>query len=250
MRILITGGCGGIGLAIAQHFAEQQHEVILADLQLAQAELHAQALCDQGFKAIGMHLDLANQQSIEQLCHTVGVVDVLVNNAGIQHVARLDEFPEHQWQLLLQVMLTGPAMLTKALLPGMRARNFGRVINIGSIHALIASPFKSAYVAAKHGLLGFSKVVALENADFNFTINTICPAYVRTPLVDAQIAAQCKEHQLTEQQVIEQIMLAPMPQKAFIGVDEIAASALFLTQAAARHMTAQTLVLDGGWTAR
>ena len=147
-------------------------------------------------------------------------------------------------------MLTGPAMLSKALLPGMRSRGFGRIVNIGSIHALVASPFKSAYVAAKHGLLGFSKVVALENADKDITINTICPAYVRTPLVESQIAAQCKEHNLTEQQVIDQIMLAPMPQKAFIGVDEIAATALFLCQPATRHMTAQTLVLDGGWTAR
>ena len=114
----------------------------------------------------------------------------------------------------------------------------------------MASPFKSAYVAAKHGLLGFSKVVALENANFDFTINTICPAYVRTPLVDQQIAAQSKEHNLTEQQVIDQIMLAPMPQKAFIGVDEIASTAAFLCEPAARHITAQTLVLDGGWTAR
>lgn len=250
MRILITGGCGGIGLALAQHFAEQQHHVILADLQLEQATKHAQGLAEQGFFASAVALDLASQASIDYMVQQVGEIDVLINNAGIQHVARLDEFPEQKWQLLLQVMLTGPAMLTKALLPGMRERNFGRVINIGSIHALVASPFKSAYVAAKHGLLGFSKVVALENADFDFTINTICPAYVRTPLVDAQIAAQCKEHKLSEQQVIEQIMLAPMPQKAFIGVDEIAETALFLTQKATRHMTAQTLVLDGGWTAR
>ena len=177
-------------------------------------------------------------------------IDVLVNNAGIQHVARLEDFPPQKWQQLINVMLTGPAMLSRAMLPGMRERNFGRIINIGSIHALVASPFKSAYVAAKHGLLGFSKVVALENADINFTINTVCPAYVKTPLVEQQIAAQAKEHNLTEQQVIEQIMLAPMPQKAFIGVDEIASTAAFLCEPAARQNTAQTLVLDGGWTAR
>lgn len=272
MRILITGGCGGIGMAIADAFAKAEqlakaeqfakdeaaktgqptkHQIILADLQLAVAQQKAQELSQRtGAEVTAVHLDLASQTSIDAMMAQVGTIDVLVNNAGIQHVARLDEFPEQQWQLLLQVMLTGPAMLTKACLPQMRAQGFGRVINIGSIHALVASPFKSAYVAAKHGLLGFSKVVALENADFDFTINTICPAYVRTPLVDAQIAAQCKEHQLSEQQVIEQIMLAPMPQKAFIGVDEIAETALFLTQKAARHITAQTLVLDGGWTAR
>lgn len=250
MRVLITGGSGGIGFAVAQAYAAQGDEVILADINLAVAEQKAAELVATGAKATALLLDLTSQDSIEQTATAAGPVDVLVNNAGIQHVARLEEFPEHKWQQLLQVMLTGPAMLSKALLPGMRNRGFGRIVNIGSIHALVASPFKSAYVAAKHGLLGFSKVVALENADIDFTINTICPAYVRTPLVDAQIAAQCKEHQLSETEVIEKIMLAPMPQKAFIGVDEIAATAVFLTTAAARHITAQTLVLDGGWTAR
>lgn len=250
MRVLITGGSGGIGFAVAQAYAAQGDEVILADINLAVAEQKAAKLVATGAKATALLLDLTSQDSIEQTATAAGPVDVLVNNAGIQHVARLEEFPEHKWQQLLQVMLTGPAMLSKALLPGMRNRGFGRIVNIGSIHALVASPFKSAYVAAKHGLLGFSKVVALENADIDFTINTICPAYVRTPLVDAQIAAQCKEHQLSETEVIEKIMLAPMPQKAFIGVDEIAATAVFLTTAAARHITAQTLVLDGGWTAR
>lgn len=250
MRVLITGGSGGIGFAVAQAYAAQGDEVILADINLAVAEQKAAELVVTGAKASALLLDLTSQDSIEQAAKAAGQVDVLVNNAGIQHVARLEEFPEHKWQQLLQVMLTGPAMLSKALLPGMRSRGFGRIVNIGSIHALVASPFKSAYVAAKHGLLGFSKVVALENADIDFTINTICPAYVRTPLVDAQIAAQCKEHQLSESEVIEKIMLAPMPQKAFIGVDEIAATAIFLTTAPARHITAQTLVLDGGWTAR
>ncbi len=250
MRIVITGGSGGIGFAIASQCAKAGHQVFLADLDVALAEQKAQQLQAQGLAVQALALNLAEQRSIEQVAAQLGPIDVLVNNAGVQHVARLDEFPEHKWQLLLQVMLTGPAMLSKALLPGMRERGFGRIINIGSIHALIASPFKSAYVAAKHGLLGFSKVVALENADFDFTINTICPAYVRTPLVDAQIAAQCKEHGLTEQQVIEQIMLAPMPQKAFIDVSEIADTVLFLLAPGARHITAQTLVLDGGWTAR
>jgi len=250
MRILITGGSGGIGFAIAEQAAHAGHQVVLADLDIDLARHKASLIQAQGFAAEALPLNLCQQSSIEQLAAEAGEVDVLVNNAGIQHVARLEDFPEQKWQQLLQVMLTGPAMLSKALLPGMRRRGFGRVINIGSIHALVASPYKSAYVAAKHGLLGFSKVIALENADIDFTINTICPAYVRTPLVDAQIAAQCKEHGLSEQQVIEQIMLAPMPQKAFIDVSEIAATALFLLAPSSRHMTAQTLVLDGGWTAR
>ena len=249
MNVLITGGTGGIGFAVAEHFGRLGHHVILADINSSQLDSRQQELTAAGYQASSILLNLMEQSSIEACAHAYQI-DILINNAGVQHVARLEDFPEEKWQQLLQVMLTGPAMLTKAVLPRMQQQGFGRVINIGSIHALVASPFKSAYVAAKHGLLGFSKVVALENANFDFTINTICPAYVRTPLVDQQIAAQSKEHNLTEQQVIDQIMLAPMPQKAFIGVDEIAATALFLCQPATRHMTAQTLVLDGGWTAR
>lgn len=250
MKILVTGAGGGIGFAIAEQLASAGHQLILADLQSDLVSAKAAELQQAGWQAQALTLDLTAQASIEQLPSQAGAVDVLINNAGIQHVARLEDFPEQKWQQLLQVMLTGPAMLSKALLPGMRQRGFGRIINIGSIHALVASPYKSAYVAAKHGLLGFSKVVALENADFDFTINTVCPAYVRTPLVEAQIEAQCREHNLSAEQVINQIMLAPMPQKAFIGVDEIAATTAFLLTPAARHITAQTLVLDGGWTAR
>ncbi|WP_333607368.1 3-hydroxybutyrate dehydrogenase [Arsukibacterium sp.] len=249
MRALITGGTGGIGFAIAEHFAKDGHQVILADLDERLLQQKTAELTAKGFAADYCLLDVCCQEAIAQ-CAERFPADILVNNAGIQHVARLEEFPPEKWAQLISVMLTGPAMLTRAMLPHMRAQQFGRVINIGSIHAVIASPFKSAYVAAKHGLLGLSKVVALENADINFTINTICPAYVKTPLVEKQIAAQAKEHNLTEQQVIEQIMLAPMPQKAFIDVSEIAGMAAFLCQDSAKHMTAQTLILDGGWTAR
>lgn len=249
MQVLITGASGGIGFAIADYFASAGHNVLLADVNQQALDSKVAALQAKGADVDSLLLDVTDSAAIER-CGKHYKIDVLINNAGIQHVARLEDFPPQKWQQLIDVMLTGPAMLSRAVLPGMRERNFGRIINIGSIHALVASPFKSAYVAAKHGLLGFSKVVALENGDKNITINTICPAYVKTPLVEQQIAAQAKEHNLSEQQVIEQIMLAPMPQKAFIGVDEIAATAGFLCSNGARHMTAQTLVLDGGWTAR
>lgn len=147
-------------------------------------------------------------------------------------------------------MLVGPALLTQTFLPDMRSRNFGRIINVGSIHSLVASPFKSAYVAAKHGLLGFAKTVALETGDCNVTINTLCPAYVKTPLVEKQIAAQAKENNLTEEQVVNEIMLQPMPKKAFISVEELGATAQFLISEHARNITGQTMVLDGGWVAR
>jgi 3-hydroxybutyrate dehydrogenase len=177
-------------------------------------------------------------------------VDVLINNAGLQHVSRLEEFPESKWDQLLDVMLKGPYLLTKALLPRMKQQGFGRIVNIGSIHGLVASPFKSAYVAAKHGLVGLSKTVALETADVDITMNTICPAYIRTPLVDKQIADQAKTHGISEDDVIKKIMLEPMPKKAFISIEEIAATVEFLISHNARNITGQTIVIDGGWTAR
>ena len=155
-----------------------------------------------------------------------------------------------KWDLLVDVLLKGPFLLSRAVLPHMRAQNFGRIVNIGSIHSLVASPFKSAYVAAKHGLLGLSKTIALETADVDVTINTICPAYVRTPLVDAQIAQQAKANGISEAQVIDRIMLAPMPKKTFISIEEIAASVEFLISPLARNITGQTIVIDGGWTIR
>jgi 3-hydroxybutyrate dehydrogenase len=150
----------------------------------------------------------------------------------------------------MSVMLHGSFLLTRAVLPGMRARGFGRIIHMGSVHSLIASPYKSAYVAAKHALIGFSKTVALETADAEITSNTICPAYVRTPLVDAQIKDQARTHKISEEEVISRIMLAPMPKKTFISVEEIAAAAEYLISPLARNVTGQTITIDGGWTAQ
>jgi 3-hydroxybutyrate dehydrogenase len=175
---------------------------------------------------------------------------VLVNNAGLQHVAPLEEFPMGKWDFLVQVMLTGVARLTRAVLPGMRARGFGRVVNIGSIHSLVASPFKSAYVAAKHGLVGFSKALALETAGVDITVNTICPSYVKTPLVEQQISDQARIRRMPESEVMTKVMLEPMPKGVFIGFDELAGITAFLVSPAARNITGQMIVVDGGWTAR
>jgi 3-hydroxybutyrate dehydrogenase len=215
------------------------------------AEKVASGIRVAGGRADALALDVTSDASVAALMKALQCnVDVLVNNAGLQFVARLEEFPMEKWSLLVDVMLTGVARLTRAVLPGMRERNFGRIVNTGSVHSLVASPFKSAYVADKHGLLGFSRVMALESADADITINTICPAYVKTPLVEKQIAAQARTHGISEDQVVNEIMLKPMPKKAFIGIDEIAGIVAFLISPPARNITGQTIVVDGGWTAQ
>lgn len=250
-NVLITGAASGIGLHIAEQLARAGHSIIVTDLNEQVAQQAAQKIVNLGGTARGYALNVADSQAIEVFFSTfTQPVDVLINNAGIQHVAKLEDFPADKWLLLQQVMLVGPAMMSKAVLPRMREQDFGRIINIGSIHAMVASKYKSAYIAAKHGLIGFAKTMALETGDANITINTVCPAYVKTPLVEQQIAAQAKEHGISEQQVIDTIMLAPMPKKAFIGLDEILHTVSFLMADAARNITAQAIAIDGGWTAQ
>jgi len=250
LRALVTGAASGIGLGIAAHLASRGHAVWLSDRDVDAVSRAAADLRGRGLAATGVGLDVTSAADIDAVVASLEPdgVDLLVNNAGLQHVAPLEEFPPERWELLVAVMLTGAAMLTRALLPGMRQRGFGRVVNIGSIHSLVASPYKSAYVAAKHGLIGFAKTIALETADTDITINTICPSYVRTPLVDAQIAAQARAHGLPEQQVIEEIMLRPMPKRAFVTVEELGGIVEFLASDVARNVTGQWLAVDGGWT--
>lgn len=247
-RILITGAASGIGLAMTQHFAAVGHRVVACDLQREPLEF----LQKEFPKVRVLAFDLSDARQIEAAFESLDddMPDVLINNAGLQHVAPLEEFPPEKWQLLIAVMLTGTALLTRAALPSMRRNDFGRIVNIGSIHALVASPFKSAYVAAKHGLVGFSKAIALETGDADITINTLCPGYVKTPLVEAQIAALARTHKMTEQQVVEEIMLKPMPKRQFITPEELIGSVEFLLSPAARNITGQCLALDGGWTAQ
>jgi 3-hydroxybutyrate dehydrogenase len=247
--LLISGAASGIGAGLAEHLARAGHHIVVTDLAADGARKVAAGIVADGGSAESHALDVSSQASVDALFGAVSrPVEVLINNAGLQHVSPIESFPIEKWELLVQVMLIGVARLTRAALPGMRAAGFGRIVNIGSIHSLVASKYKSAYVAAKHGLLGFSKVVALETADCDITINTICPTYVKTPLVDRQIADQARQHGIPEDQVVREIMLKPMPKGVFISFEELAGIAEFLLGPHARNITGQEIVVDGGWT--
>ncbi|TLU64791.1 3-hydroxybutyrate dehydrogenase [Thalassotalea litorea] len=250
--MLITGAASGIGFGVAKAMAQKGHHIIITDINQARVDDALAKLAKEGLNACGYPLDVTSIDDLERLMANIENIDidVLVNNAGIQHVSRLEDFPMDKWQLILDILLVGPARTCQRMLPKMRAKGFGRIINIGSIHGLVASPFKSAYVSAKHGLLGFSKVIALETADTDITINTICPAYVKTALVEQQIADQAKQHGMSEAEVVDKIMLEPMPKKSFIDIEEIAHTVEFLASSHACNMTGQALVLDGGWTVK
>jgi 3-hydroxybutyrate dehydrogenase len=247
-NILVTGAGSGIGAGIAAGLAAAGHHLVVTDVAPGPAEAVARAILDEGGSAEARVLDVTSDASIAAALAASPPVDVLVNNAGLQHVAPLEEFPMEKWDFLVQVMLVGVARQTRAVLPGMRERGFGRIVNIGSIHSLVASPYKSAYVAAKHGLVGFSKVVALETATTDITINTICPTYVKTPLVDRQIADQARTRGIPESQVVSDVMLKPMPKGVFITFEELAGITAFLMSPAARNITGHTIDVDGGWT--
>jgi 3-hydroxybutyrate dehydrogenase len=247
--ILVTGAGSGIGAGIAAGLAADGHHLLVTDVAREPAEAVAHAIRGAGGSAEALALDVTSDASVAAaLAAASRPVEVLVNNAGLQHVAPLEEFPMEKWDFLVQVMLVGVARLTRAVLPGMRERGFGRIVNIGSIHSLVASPYKSAYVAAKHGLVGFSKVIALETAGTDITINTICPTYVKTPLVDRQIADQARTRGIPESQVVSDVMLKPMPKGVFITFEELAGITAFLMSPAARNITGHTIDVDGGWT--
>jgi 3-hydroxybutyrate dehydrogenase len=187
---------------------------------------------------------------VAEAAQIFGGVDIVVNNAGIQHVAPVDEFPPEKWDAILAVNLSSAFHTIRAVLPGMKAKGWGRIVNIASAHGLVASPFKSAYVAAKHGLVGLTKTVALETAGKGVTCNAICPGYVRTPLVEKQIDDQAQAHNIPREEVITKVILERQPSKAFVKTEEVAALALFLCSEAAASMTGASLSIDGGWTAQ
>ena len=246
---IVTGAASGIGLAIAESFAQDGAKVVLADINEDKLKAEAERVGGEYFKT-----DLSKRADCKGLVDfTLGKfskVDILVNVAGIQTVSPIDEFPEDKWDFMISLMLTAPFLLTKYVWPSMKEQNWGRVINLNSIHGLIASEFKSAYVSAKHGLSGLTKTAALEGGPHGITVNSICPAYVRTPLVDNQIEAQAKTHGISREQVIEDIMLKNAVVKKLIEPSTIADTVKFLCSDAGAHITGSLMTIDGGWTAR
>ncbi len=245
---LVTGATSGIGLAIARALAQAGARVIVHGRR-PQGQRIADAIG--GFY---IEADLSRPEDVARLAEesraACGQVDVLVNNAGYQHIDPIEDFPDSVWADMQQVMLAAPFQLAKAVLPGMKAAGRGRIVDIASTQGLTASPYKSAYVAAKHGLIGLTKTIALEAGPFGVTANAICPAYVRTPLVEAQIADQARALGLPESEVVNRVMLAPAAVKRLINPEEVAALALYLASDRAGAVTGAAIAIDGGWTAR
>jgi 3-hydroxybutyrate dehydrogenase len=244
-RVLVTGGASGIGAACAEKFAAAGASVVVADLDEGGAKRVADRL---GGAATAVGVDLADPAF--DAAALAGDADVIVNNAGIQHVSPVEEFPEEKFRLILTLMLEAPFRLARAALPHMYERGWGRIVNISSVHGLRASAYKSAYVAAKHGLEGLSKTIALEGGGKGVTSNTICPAYVRTPLVEKQIADQARIHGIPEEEVIEKIMLTEPAVKRLVEPAEVADLAVWLCGPGMSFANGSSYVLDGGWTAR
>jgi len=252
---LVTGSTSGIGLGIAEALATAGANIVLNGFgKPGEIEALRRSLADRhGVTVRYEGADMSQQAAIEAMMKNIltefGSVDVIVNNAGIQHVAAVDEFPVEKWNAILAINLTAAFHTVRLALPAMKRKGFGRIVNIASAHALVASPYKSAYVAAKHGIAGFTKTVALEVAEAGITVNAICPGYVLTPLVERQIPDTAKARGITEEAVVRDVLLAAQPTKRFVQVGEVAALAVHLCSNAAASITGTVLPVDGGWTA-
>jgi len=253
---IVTGSTSGIGEGIARALAEAGNNVVLNGFGDAGAieKLRASIESDYKVKCLYSSADMTKPDQIEAMFkmtrEALGPVDILVNNAGVQHVSPVEDFPVEKWNLIINLNLNSAFHTTRLAFPDMKARKWGRIINIASAHALVASPFKSAYVAAKHGILGFTKSTALEGATFGIRVNAICPGYVRTPLVENQIADTAKARGISEESVVKDVLLAAQPTKEFVKVSDVAAMAVFLTSEAANQINGAALSIDGGWVAQ
>ena len=252
---IVTGSTSGIGLGIAEAFARSGCNIVLngfgeaTAIEATRAELARRTNAKVVYSGADMARSKAIENMVKQTVQTFGSVDIMVNNAGIQHVAPLEEFPEEKWDAILAVNLSSAFHATRHVLPHMKSKGWGRIINVASAHALVGSPFKAAYVAAKHGVYGLTKVTALETAEDGITCNAICPGYVRTPLVEKQIDDQARAHGIAREQVVTDVLLKNQPNRRFVEVGELAALAVFLCSAQAASLTGAALPMDGGWTA-
>lgn len=250
-RAIVTGSNSGIGLGVAEELAKAGADVVINSFTDRDEDhaLAAKIAADHGVTVRYIAADMSKGEDCRALVEKAGGCDILVNNAGIQHVAPVEEFPVDKWNAIIAINLSSAFHTTAAALPGMRARGWGRVVNIASAHGLTASPFKSAYVAAKHGVVGLSKTVALETAGEGITCNAVCPGYVLTPLVEAQIPDQMKVHNMDRETVIKQVMLQRQPSRQFATTEQLGGTVVFLCSPAADQITGTAISVDGGWTA-
>jgi len=251
---VVTGGGSGIGYAIAKAFCQAGANFVIADLDPVSGERARAEIEKAGAPGAFVATNVSRSEEVRRLMEATverfGRIDILVNNAGLQHIAPVVEFPEERWDYLIGVILTGSFLCCKYALPHMIRQKWGRIINVASLHGKVASPFKAAYISAKHGMLGLTKVVALEVAEQNITCNAICPAYVRTPLVEKQIEEQAKHHGISPEEVVQKIMTAPAAIHRLLDPEEVASLALYLCSDAAAGITGAALDIDLGWTAR
>jgi 3-hydroxybutyrate dehydrogenase len=253
--VVVTGSTSGIGLGIARAFAREGANLVINGFgDAGEIEAIRRELEQDGGRALYHGADMTRPEEIADMMAVAakefGMVDVLVNNAGIQHVAPVEEFPTEKWDRIIAINLTSSFHTMKAAIPAMKEKKSGRIINVASAHALVASPFKAAYVAAKHGILGLTKSAALELAEFGVTVNAICPGYVLTPLVEKQIPDTARARGISEAEVKTDVMLRLQATKEFVAIEEVAATALFLASDAARQITGTHISIDGGWTAQ
>ena len=245
---IVTGAASGIGLAVAESLAAADNLIVMADINEEKGAAEAEKL-----GGLFVRTDLSRREDCKKLVQAAldrfGRVDIVISNAGIQHVSPVEDFPEDKWDFMIALMLTAPFLLTRYAWPSMKKNGWGRIVHINSVHGLVASPFKSAYIAAKHGVSGLTKTTALEGGPFGITVNSICPAYVRTPLVDNQIADQAKVHNLSPEQVVETIMLKNAAIKRLIEPSEIGELVLYLCSEKAACFTGSMVTMDCGWTA-